>query len=157
MSFDPLLLSQLVSLSLLLSLAWKLSKHWFGHYDQEKNRLLVEKIRIANLPVLCTESVLGLLVQKITFLTALAIEVYIRYIQTSLSFYFLSDSLITWTCLDSQDTKDWSQRPSPCTRIQVHKANISRAASTNRVSMMPRPFSGLWQLFFSHPFAGYDL
>ena len=22
---------------------------------------------------------------------------------------------------------------------------------------MPRPFSGLWQLFFSHPFAGYDL
>ena len=23
--------------------------------------------------------------------------------------------------------------------------------------MTPRPFSGLWQLFFSHPFAGYDL
>ena len=52
-------------------------------------------MRIAILPLLGTESVLGLLVQKNSFLTALTIKIYIRYIQTLLPFYFLSDSLKT--------------------------------------------------------------
>ena len=52
-------------------------------------------MRVAILPVLCTESVLGLLVQKTSFLTASTIKIEIWYTQTLLLFYLLSDSLKT--------------------------------------------------------------